>query len=129
MKLLEWASTHLRHQDLLKRSIESIQEEQQTLIITHKDKTKDIWLVQEDLDLSNTQVKGIITLNTKNNLKKLIKEWSIVKEADCKIFFANPQTNDRWAIVPSHHTKIADQKNIKAGLESLAQNTTFVKTS
>ena len=127
MDLLDWTKIHVRHQDLLKKRIEKIQEHNDSLTIHNKDGTQETWLVQERLDLTNTNVKAIVTLNTKKNLKTLIQRYKDVKESPVKIFFANPKTNDRWVLVPSHHTRVADQKNLKAGLESMAQSTPFLK--
>lgn len=114
MKLQEWAVIFLKHQDLFKREIKEIVEEPGKIVVQ---KRKDeLWLVQEDVDFSQ-DAHGIICLNTKQNFKSLLAAWSSLKNSDTRIVFANPRTNERWAVVPAHHCRVVDKP--KQGLEAL----------
>lgn len=118
MELSEWLTIYLKHQDMMKKTIKSI-EVDGSAVLVEKDSGVDEWLVEEELDLNNPDVAGIVTLNTKKNLKTLLAHWSAVSDKNIKIIFANPKTNEKWLVVPNHHSRVVDEKHLKKGLESL----------
>jgi len=121
MELSEWLTIYLKHQDLMKKSIKSIDLDG-AVVLVEKDAGVDEWLVEEDLELHNVDVAGIVTLNKKKNLKTLLSKWDAVIDKNIRIIFANPKTNEKWLVVPNHHSRVADEKHLKAGLESLFSN-------
>lgn len=118
MELAEWLTIYLKHQDLMKKSIKSI-EVDGSAVLVEKETGNEEWLVEENLELHNADVNGIVTLNKKKNLKTLLERWNMIAEKNMKIIFANPKTNEKWLVVPSHHSRVADKKGLKKGLESL----------
>lgn len=131
MDLVSWAQIYLKHQDLLRKEIVSIEKQEtkdeKKLLITKK-KTQEVWLVADTLkslqlnDKSTEEknkITGIITYNTKENFSSLLTLWNALCETHYKLIFANPKTNERWVLVPLHHNKIADEESFQLGLESM----------
>ncbi len=118
MDLAEWLIIYLKHQDMMKKSIRSI-EKDGAVVIVEKDSGQEEWLIEEELKLHTLGVTGIVTLNKKKNLTTLIEKWNSITDSTVKIVFVNPKTNEKWLLVPSHHARVADEKGLKAGLQSL----------
>ena len=118
MKLTEWTTLFLKHQDVLKKSIQSINTQEQNVVVQKKT-GEELWVVNDELILSNNKATGVVCLNTKKNFDTLIKEWPSIKESMVKIIFANPKKNERWMVVPGHHSRVSDEKALKAGLKAI----------
>ena len=122
MELAEWTRLFLKHQDLLKREIEGIEEKGALLLVKKKTGLEE-WLIRPTLtaeELDPNKRQGIATLNTKENLEFLIKNWDQYKDhPTLKIVFANPARNERWILVPSHHNKVADPESLRLGFEAM----------
>lgn len=114
MNLQEWAVIFLKHQDILKKEIKEIVEEPGKIVL--RKKKDEVWLVQDNVDFSK-DAHGIICLNTKQNFTSLLAAWNSLKGSAVRIVFANPLTNERWAVVPAHHARVADKA--KTSLEAL----------
>ncbi|MEM4267818.1 MAG: hypothetical protein QXK37_03210 [Candidatus Woesearchaeota archaeon] len=131
--LMEWTKALVQHMDAFEKSIVEMKKDGKRLYVTHK-KKEQIFLMLPELDnhlsdvLEHAKNKetfiSIVTLNTKDNLDKLVKCWAKLSEYPrIKIFFINPysETERKWVICPFSHSRISDDNNIKAGLLSLFQ--------
>lgn len=124
LTLLEWAKIHFKHMDLIKKNIKSIEEKNENLLIIHY-KDKNVKIISLP-NLAFTKEKGplvIITENTKENLKILIKKWNLFsKEKELTIYFLNKKNFSRWVIKPWFHTKISEKEHLSQGLKTIAGN-------
>ena len=70
----------------------------------------------------NDKTVFIITLNTKDNLSKIIENWSnLIEHQNLCIYFVNPasQLETKWVVCPYTHNKITEKASLKSGLETL----------
>ncbi len=122
--LREWAKAYLRHRDLFERRISSLKESEHGFLIIRKDGTRCECLINESLAaLTPLLSKGevlLVTRNTRENLSALIKEWRrLANHPKLKVIFANTALNERWAINPRQHTRVAEEESLARGLEAL----------
>ena len=130
MNLKDWTKHHLKFKDCFKKQIIEINELDESLIV-HEKKEDKIYFINEKLDENiinkkTEKKKYIVTLNTKANVEKLIKEWTQVENVDLTIIFVNIKTNENWLINTKLHSKIAEKKAIKQGLISLYNTITTI---
>lgn len=118
MDLKAWTIQYLKHRDIFYKKIVSIEQNEKGLLIKEKDEEKQI-IVSSRLTLPDAE-KTIVVANKKENLDFLIENWEqFSKNEGLKIIFANPKTNEKWIIIPSHHAKIAEAESLKVGLEAM----------
>jgi hypothetical protein len=127
MDLREWTILYVKHKDLFARRLKDYKDEGHRLVFNFKDHAMHAYAMEE-LGVPR-QIDGktlLTTLNTKQNMEFLIKNWdAFAKHSHLTIVFVNPTTNEKWFIVPHTHAQIADP-NIEMGIKSLAENVTLV---
>lgn len=130
MKLIEWSTHYIKFKDCMKKNIIELNIKDSTIQV--KEKNKEIeYLICEDLSKSISQLKEtkqtIITLNTKENLDLLIKEWkTFIKYKQLTIIFSNPIINETWNVHPKTHQEIIEEKHLKNSLLALFNNVTTI---
>ncbi len=124
--LKEWAVNYLKHRDIILKTIVSINEEADKIIVEFRDKEQ-VFLVIPNLDKSliediKNKNLSIISLNSKENLNFLTDNWKkLVKFENLKFFFVNPfsEPDKKWFISPYVHNKICDENSLKLGLKTM----------
>ncbi|MGB9748306.1 MAG: hypothetical protein ACP5OZ_01400 [Candidatus Woesearchaeota archaeon] len=119
MDLMEWAEIFLNHRKGFKL-IDSFSKEQDYFIISANQKNSKFF-VFEDLSRSIDFLEEncfVATLNNKQNLDFLIKNWNLFVEKAIIIYFVNPTLNEKWVLNTKVHSFISD-KNFVLGLKSL----------
>jgi hypothetical protein len=126
MNLREWTILYVKHKDLFARKLKDYKDEGERLVFNFKDHTMHAYAM-EQLDIPKVEGKTLLTtMNSKGNMKFLVDNWNeFSKHAHLTIVFVNPETNEKWFIIPHTHAQIADP-NIELGLKSLAENVTLV---
>ncbi len=131
--LLEWAIHMIKANDVHAKKIKSIDKKENKLIVISSDKISD-YLIRTDITDINSVIDSLnanqeklylITLNTKNNIGSLIKNWaSLAKYQNLTIFFANPNSSleKRWAIKPYFHDKISEKSSLSRGINAMSEN-------
>lgn len=129
--LLEWAITFVRNKDIVNKKIISVENGKDgfDLYVKYKDKEQYfiIMPVIADIDsiiqkLSNNAHFSIVTLNSKENLDVIIKNWKkLVDFKFLSIIFTNPfsQLDKKWIVFPHTHDKICEASSLEAGLKSM----------
>lgn len=112
MKLDEWTQHYIKFQDCMKKQIRTLEKKENSFFVEEKTTSKE-YRVQEQLSLEqleSTQEKLIIiTLNTKENLSRLITAWKeVVQHEHLSFLFVNITTNEKWHVHPLHHAKISE---------------------
>lgn len=129
--LLKWMNDYLLNRDLLFRKIQEIATRDDTHSeVKYKDgRIATLYAIpdldkEKDMVFSMAKENEIIlsTLNTKENLQTLIKNWptfSLFKKLS--VYFINPfsKTEKKWIIHPYTHDRICDRAALKLGLESM----------
>ena len=136
-RMKEWIVAYLKHKDVIRKSITSIEEKDDHVLVTYKD-GKELALVVSHLDDAPAVLKRLgkhteravllVTLNTKKNLSALIAHWKqFAALKTLKVFFINPDTQgeQKWIIAPYVHNSIADSASLRSGLASLAEQVPF----
>jgi hypothetical protein len=127
--LAAWTVEFIKHMDSFTRSILDIRREGDVILVKHKAKEQ-AYFIKPELDSNFSGVLqsskdrhvAIMTLNTKSNLDKLLKNWSTVSQTPyLKVFFINPLSENerKWVICPYTHNKVSDDDALRLGLESL----------
>ena len=130
--LKEWIIQQIKHKDLFYKKIVKIEEKDNQVIIEYKDKTHYFFVVPHITELNEILMElspkhnvSLVVYNTKDNLNTIIKFWPRISEFPMfSIYFVNPdsQTDRRWIIYPSTHSKIVEQSALKQGLFSLFES-------
>jgi len=122
--LKEWTVQFVKHKDVFTKSIVSIDDSGPNIKVKYKDKEIS-YVVADDLSMALEKISenmSIVTLNTKNNLNELIKNWhQLVKYPELTIYFVNINSASeiKWIIRPYLHNKISDDETLASGLKSL----------
>jgi len=125
--LKDWTLQYIKHMDAFDKSILEILEEPDRIVVKHKKKTQTYIpmaeLAQDKVKVSDVPLT-IVTLNTKANFERLIKDWKMLaRQPGLKLIFINPDSSleRKWAICPHTHSRISDDESLRLGLMSLFQ--------
>src|SRR3989338_11649317 len=135
--LLDWATTFVRHMDIHKKEIESIERFKTHIKVVFKNKVVLYIGMQPFDDKLILQHKSddsivVVTFNTRKNLNTLIREWpDIIRYERLAVIFVNPlsETEHKWLIKPHLHNKWADAGSLKQGLNSLFETVEEISKS
>ncbi len=125
--LQDWFKLFLENRDLMLRKIVKITEHKGKLDFEFKDK-RQIFMIFPNLeecnvaDLEDIENIGIVTFNTEENLKWLIKRWDgLARITTLVVYFVNPfsQLDKRWIVHPHTHNKICESDSLAQGLRSM----------
>jgi len=125
----EWLVRYLKNRDIYFKKIKEVEQKEELLIVTEKERTvthhlvafsEDLKPLIETLDVSANN--AIVLYNTSENLKSLIAAWKLlVKIKNLIIYFVNPfsKLEKKWLVYPSTHDKITEPGTLKQGLLAL----------
>ena len=129
--LVEWVIDFARNKDLISKKIESIETNKDgfDLHIKYKDREQYFIIIPNITDFDNIIQKfnnnsyfSIVTLNSKNNLDVVIKNWNrLVQFKFLNIIFVNPlsELDKKWIVFPYTHQKVCDGSSLENGLKSM----------
>jgi len=129
--LVEWAMNFIKNKDVFAKKILSIGKSNNGFDIDIKYKDKEQFaLVLEDFGdfdsisgkLNQDKSLSIFTLNSKENLDFLTKNWKkFLDYRHLTIIFTNPFSNldKKWIISPYVHSRICDEGSLSLGLKSM----------
>ncbi|MBU0979868.1 MAG: hypothetical protein KJ709_03610 [Nanoarchaeota archaeon] len=125
--LRDWFVHYIKHKDLVLRRIQAIDNTDQGLKLTMKDRVVDV-LVEIQLTHAIHRLKDgwlyIVTLHNEENTKALAANWkSFSSNPKLTIFFVNPFSSQetKWVIMPYTHERICDISSLEQGFVSLAE--------
>lgn len=128
MKLNEWAVHHIRFKDSMKKQIKELKASKDHIEVIEKKETKEYY-VTEDINkaldkVSDDQHKQIIiTTNTLENVKALIKRWNeVIDKKHVSLIFANTKQNLSWHANPKSHDFVTEKGKLKDSLMSLHES-------
>ena len=133
--LLDWTINFVKYKDSISKKIKQIENGKDgfDLYVKYIDKENYFIIVPtiESIEsllnrLNNSFYFSIVTLNSNNNFKMLLDNWSkLINYKLLSIIFVNPfsELDKKWIIVPSVHDKICDESSIKCGLKSMFEST------
>ena len=129
--LLEWAITFIRNKDIVSKKIEKIENAKDgfDFYVKYKDKEQ-YFIIAPNIKeigpiiqkLNNDAHFCIVTLNSRENLNIIIKNWKkLVDFKFLSIIFTNPFStlDKKWIIFPHTHNKICESSSLEAGLKSM----------
>lgn len=125
--LKEWCFHYIKNKDLILNKLITIDIKEDRLEVKYKDKEQ-VFLIKpeiKDIDKFSEQFTALVTLNTKENLEIIIKNWDKLKKyPKLSIYFVNPFSalDKVWIIFPRTHNLITEKSTLKSGLNSLSQN-------
>ena len=122
--LKQWVVMHLKHKDLLKKEIIEIRDDEKKLFVKT---SRGAWTVHVREHLDNVPLIGddlktmIFCFNTEKNKEWLLSHWKELKKEGVTLYFVNPSsvTERFWAITPLVHSLVADESNLRQGIQSL----------
>lgn len=126
--LLEWAESYFRSRDAFHKKIISIDNKDNYLIISFKDKKEKILAMSDISKLNVIDVDenlSIITINNRKNVESLYYNWNKLNTfSSLKIYFINPlsTTDKKWVINPYTHSKICDIDTLRVGLMTMFES-------
>ena len=129
--LLEWAITFVKNKDIVSKKIEKIENGKDgfDFYVKYKDKEQ-YFIIAPNISnidsiiqkLNNNFHFSVITMNSKENLGIVIKNWKrLVDFKFLNIIFVNPfsESDKKWIIFPYTHNKICEASFLEAGLKSM----------
>ncbi len=127
--LHEWLKEYIKHRNLMKQDIISIDDKPPIITVQHKTK-KHIYVIITDPNkltdnlnlLKENTALSLIVPNQKEFLEAMIRDWDkLILSQLLSIFFVNPQAlgEKKWIIYPQTHNSISDKASLKTGLVSL----------
>lgn len=126
--LQEWAVIYIKNKDVMQKSITSIDENVDGFdFIVRKSSGDQFFLIRPEFsDVDEVVSKGadkqlgLVVLNTRENLNKVISGWDkLCRLKGLCIYFVNPKSNGKWLLFPYTHEQITERAALKRGLESL----------
>jgi len=125
--LKEWAKIYVKHKDIMKKEIVSINNTDTGFNVKYKDRDCEFIIVPElkegDIKgLSDDKNRVLVLLNSKKNLDFIIKKWNTLKVLkNLAIYFVNPaSSSDKvWILRPYVHNSICDNSSLATGLKSI----------
>lgn len=128
MDIITKTKHYIQNKDIFEKSIIDIKEEENRIIV-RKNKSKEIYLLANDLDLKKLEIEDefekiwLLFTDEEKNLKKVIQEWnSLIKISEIRLMFMNIKTSGKWLINPKTHSKIVGDKNLEKSLRSIRNN-------
>lgn len=136
MSLSEWTTTFIKHRDMMKQQIVSLEEKQGVVHVLMKgDKKQDYFVFEKTVDVKHLEDASkksdadpnysinVVCYNTSENIKLLVQHWKeIAMHTRLLFYFVNPNsaTEIKWTINPWLHNRISDHATLEAGLKSMA---------
>ena len=123
MKLLEWTEIFLNYRKAMGLIVDFQKQNNQFIVKKKNQVTK--FFVFDDLQELNIKSEDIsegdsvVTLNTKQNLDFLIKNWDFFLDKNLTVLFVNPKVNEKWSVNTKTHSFVTDRKNIAKSLRAL----------
>lgn len=128
--LAEWAYHYAHHLSVFHGKDESIVRNGPVVSVKGKDYTAEYFAAE---DLSEYRHKNpskgetiyVVTLNTRDNLAALEKDWKKFAEyKNVLVLFLNPKSklDTKWCIHPYVHNMVCDSTALHTGLKSLFAN-------
>lgn len=139
--LKDWALNYVKSRDAHFSNIESIKDETNSFVVTHKNtsvgsgfKKQSVpkvqtYVVCEDLSALDVNSKDTVafTSNTNKNFDVLIKNFdAMAKNDSLKLFFVNVDSNENWQLMPFRHNRMLSITGgeLKPSLKSLFDSIT-----
>lgn len=124
--LREWLIEYLKHRDLFKKSIMSMEAKDAEVFVRYRDRTErfEIVPVLTEIPDAGEEYLSIVTLNTEANLRHMIAHWAgFARQERLTVIFINPESSSetKWIIRPHLHERISDDDSLKAGLSAMFQ--------
>lgn len=135
MSLSEWTVTFIKHKDMIKQQIVSIEEKHGVFHVVMKgDKKQDYFVFEKFVDTKQVEDAGkksdadpnyslnVVCYNTSENLKLLVQHWKeCAAHTKLLFYFVNPHstTDVKWTINPWLHNRISDPASLETGLKSM----------
>lgn len=133
--LKEWIIRYLKNKDIITKKIVSIEEKEESFILTRADKKQEFFVEPFLNDLNNTlsklkaEHKSLVCLHTKENFDTLLKEWKKFVDIgrNFMVYFVNPFSKTERVLVLSPHTHnmISDEDSLVMGLKTMAENVEY----
>ena len=136
MSLTEWTTTFVKHKDMMKQQIVSLEEKHGIVHVVMKgDKKQDYFVFEKIVDMKHVDDAGkksdadqnysinVVCYNTSENLKLLVQHWKeCAAHTRLLFYFVNPKslTDMKWTINPWLHNRISDHASLENGLKSMA---------
>ncbi len=130
-ELLEWAENYAKSNAAFFGKLKEIKIKDDNVVVSYLDKEITYFVFPK---ISEAKVSGdnkivIVTLNKEENINDLNKKWKEFAEIkNLTIMFVNPKAKGEmfWKINPCTHHAICDDKNLKQGLKTMAENVEMV---
>lgn len=127
MNIREWLVLYIKHKDLVKRALVSVEEKPDHVVFNFKDGVV-LGYARDALDLpKGVSGKAIIAcLHTPANVEALIKQWKeFSSHPDLTVILANPARNEKVIIHTRTHDSVSDG-DIALGIKALAEGVPYV---
>ena len=131
MEFYEYALMYIKHKDLMKRTIISIEPRQERddetqkryVINTKVGETRVLYVVPKMQDYQKqTELAQLVTRNEEQNVKYILKNWAEFVKLNCLIIFLDHKNHSKWSINPALHDKVTEKKDLERGVMSLFQS-------
>lgn len=126
--LIEWIIVYIKNRDIITKNLENIERINISVKVRYRDKEQTFIVYpfltdfEEIIGRINNGNIALVTLNSKENLAKIVENWDKIKDFQYfSIYFVNPfsETDTKWIIHPYTHHKICDEDSLEIGLKSM----------
>lgn len=135
--LKQWYLFYIKNRDLMLKKIRNVEQKEDIITIHNKEGTKESSIVASNptsftallSQFNETDKISIITLNKKDIINLLIKEWKdIVNYTALTMMFVNPDSEQdkKWIIKPHFHHRFTDPSALKSGIMSIASSVDMI---
>jgi hypothetical protein len=135
MSLNEWTIEYIKHKDIMRREITSIENKDNVIHVKKKNTHVHDYFIEEQLtnikSILNAAAKSdkdpnsflhLITNNAESNFNVLIQNWQqFCIHQRLTVYFVNTNSlkEKKWIIKPWLHNKISDPDSLETGLRTL----------
>ncbi len=129
--LVEWTLNFIKNKDIFLKKIDEIENGKDgfDLYVKYKDREQYFIITPKISEIepiisriNNISYFSIITLNSRDNLDSLLKNWNrLINFKFLNIIFINPfsESDKKWIIFPHTHQKICNLPSLESGLKSM----------
>ena len=131
--LKQWTIEYVKSRDVLNDQVSNIVSADDNLVhVKYDDRSRTFVLCPDQAQLDSLDLSKNVTLILLNNLGSLdfvLHNWSKLKKSiTVNILFVNPRSKleQRWALNPYTHAKIADVTSLKRGIITMSENVDYI---
>ncbi|MCF7871984.1 hypothetical protein K9L97_03025 [Candidatus Woesearchaeota archaeon] len=125
MNIIEWTEAFIKYKDTAFRRIDSLNVENDGVLVHNKDGSSVKWVCSgylNDLNIDSLDNQRIVCYNMLKNVDWVLENWDNLKDSRVVFYFVNVDKSESWALNPKNHHLVSEKGSLKQGLYSLFES-------